>query len=191
MNIFFRCKHKKRSMKKSFLINFCKIHRKTLVPVFFLLKKRLWHRRFPVDFAKFLKKPFLQNSSRRLLLTLLLRPFGNTELSQISRSNEYQELLGIWLCPHSGSPSFRQVSPIHKKKPWSFLKFFYHFWFVIHQIPISNLVYSSILRALSGVKKYFKKVKYWKSVLWIKNRTSIHSIFEVLKNSFLFLLSLI
>ena len=32
-----------------------------------LLKKRLWHRCFPVNFAKFLRTPFLQNTSRRLL----------------------------------------------------------------------------------------------------------------------------
>ena len=35
-----------------------------------LLKKRLWHRCFPVNFTKFLGTPFLQNSSGRLLLTL-------------------------------------------------------------------------------------------------------------------------
>ena len=33
-----------------------------------LLKKRLWHRCFPVNFAKFLRIPFLQNTSWRLLL---------------------------------------------------------------------------------------------------------------------------
>ena len=33
-----------------------------------LLKKKLWHRRFPVIFAKFLKTQFLQNNSERLLL---------------------------------------------------------------------------------------------------------------------------
>ena len=31
-----------------------------------LLKKRLWHRCFPVNFAKFLRAPFLQNTSERL-----------------------------------------------------------------------------------------------------------------------------
>ena len=30
--------------------------------------KRLWHNCFPVDFVKFLKTPFLQNTSERLLL---------------------------------------------------------------------------------------------------------------------------
>ena len=33
-----------------------------------LLKKRLWYRCFPVDFAKFLRTPFLQNACGRLLL---------------------------------------------------------------------------------------------------------------------------
>ena len=35
-------------------------------------KKRLWHRCFPVNFAKFLRAPFLQNTSGRLLLFLIL-----------------------------------------------------------------------------------------------------------------------
>ena len=33
-----------------------------------LLKKRLWHRCFPVNFVKFLRTPFLQNTTGRLLL---------------------------------------------------------------------------------------------------------------------------
>ena len=35
-----------------------------------LLKKRLWHKCFSVNFAKFLRTPFLQNTSRRLLLEI-------------------------------------------------------------------------------------------------------------------------
>ena len=35
-----------------------------------LSKKRLWHRCFPVNFAKFLRTPFLQNTSGQLLLVL-------------------------------------------------------------------------------------------------------------------------
>ena len=35
-----------------------------------LLKKRLWHRCFPVNFVKFLRTSFLQNTSTRLLLCL-------------------------------------------------------------------------------------------------------------------------
>ena len=37
-----------------------------------LLKKRLWYRCFTVNFEKFLKVPFLKNTSRRLLLHLHL-----------------------------------------------------------------------------------------------------------------------
>ena len=33
-----------------------------------LLKKRLWQSGFPVNFVKFLRTPFLQNTSGRLLL---------------------------------------------------------------------------------------------------------------------------
>ena len=36
-----------------------------------LLQKRLWHKCFPVNFAKFLRTPFLQNTSGWLLLTKL------------------------------------------------------------------------------------------------------------------------
>ena len=32
-----------------------------------LLKKRLWHNIFPVNFVKFLRRPFLQNTSGRLV----------------------------------------------------------------------------------------------------------------------------
>ena len=37
-----------------------------------LFKKKLWHRCFPVNFAKFLRTPFLQNTSGRLLLDLAI-----------------------------------------------------------------------------------------------------------------------
>ena len=39
------------------------------------LKKRDWHRCFPVNFTKFLKTPFLQDTSRRLLLSISTLPF--------------------------------------------------------------------------------------------------------------------
>ena len=38
-----------------------------------LLKKRLWHRRFPVNFAKFVRTPFLTEHLRWLLLPVQLR----------------------------------------------------------------------------------------------------------------------
>ena len=63
--------------KKGVLRNFAKLTGKRLCQSLFfdkvvgpatLLKKRLWQRCFPVIFAKFLKTPFSQNTSGRLLL---------------------------------------------------------------------------------------------------------------------------
>ena len=48
------------------LFEFCRLKPATL------LKKRLWHRCFAVNFVKFLRTPFLQNSSGRLLLSIYL-----------------------------------------------------------------------------------------------------------------------
>ena len=36
-----------------------------------LLKRRLWHRRFPVNFEKYLRARFLQSTSERLLLNMV------------------------------------------------------------------------------------------------------------------------
>ena len=66
-------------MKKGVLRNFTKFTGKHLCQSLFfnkvaglrpttLLKKRLCYRCFPVNFAKFLRTPFLQNTSGRLLL---------------------------------------------------------------------------------------------------------------------------
>ena len=41
-----------------------------LIKMPFLLKKRLVHMCFPVNFAKFLRKPFLQKTSGRLFLLI-------------------------------------------------------------------------------------------------------------------------
>ena len=46
---------------------------KLQVPPVTLLKKRLWHSCLPVNLAKFLRTPFSQNTSRRLLLYILSR----------------------------------------------------------------------------------------------------------------------
>ena len=73
------CK-KRCSLRNGALRNFAKFTGKHLCQSLFfnkvadlrsatLLKKRLWHRCFPVNFAKFLKTPFLQNTSGRLVLT--------------------------------------------------------------------------------------------------------------------------
>ena len=72
--ILMRC-----SLKKCVLRNFAKFTGKHLCQSLFfnkvvglrpaiLLKKRIWHRCFPVTFAKFLRTPFLKNTSGWLVL---------------------------------------------------------------------------------------------------------------------------
>ena len=74
-----RGSHQKCSVKKGVFRNFDKFTEKHLCQSFFfnkvaglrpetLLKKRLWHRCFPVNFEKFLRTTFLQNNSGRMLL---------------------------------------------------------------------------------------------------------------------------
>ena len=66
----FRSSHWRCSVRKGVLRNFAKFTENTCARVSFLiklraalLKKRLWHRCFPVNFAKFLRTPFSQNTS--------------------------------------------------------------------------------------------------------------------------------
>ena len=47
-----------------------------------LLRRKLWHKCFPVDFAKFLRTPYLQNNSGRLLLILFVACFLYFPLSK-------------------------------------------------------------------------------------------------------------
>ena len=77
--LILRNNHQRCSMKKGIVRNFGKCAGKHLCQSFFfnkfaglrlptLLKKRLWHRRYLVNFVKLLRTPFLQNTSRLLLL---------------------------------------------------------------------------------------------------------------------------
>ena len=78
-----RRSHRRCSVKKGILRNFAKFTGNTCARVSFfnkvaglgpatLLKKRSWHRCFPVNFAKLLRTPFLQNTSGLLLLHSML-----------------------------------------------------------------------------------------------------------------------
>ena len=80
-----RRSHRRCSVREVVLRNFTKFTRKHLCHSLFfnkvaglrpatLLKKRLQYRCFPVNFVKFLRTPFLQKTSRRLLLSL--KPLG-------------------------------------------------------------------------------------------------------------------
>ena len=61
-----RCSQKFRKIHQSLFFN--KVAGLRLAT---LLKKKLWHRCVPVSFTKFLRTPFLQNTSGRLLLSTL------------------------------------------------------------------------------------------------------------------------
>ena len=78
----FRSSHRRRSVKKGVLRNFAKFTGKHLCQRLLfnkvaglrpatLLKKSLLHKCFPVHFTKFLRTPFLQNTTGRLLLAVL------------------------------------------------------------------------------------------------------------------------
>ena len=54
----YRSSHRRCSVKKLLAYNF--------------IKKRLWHRCFPVNFAKISRTPFLQSTSGRLLLNIFI-----------------------------------------------------------------------------------------------------------------------
>ena len=69
-----RSSHRRCSVRKNVVRNFAKFTGNHLCQVLFmsgpknLIKKRLWHRCFPVNVAKFLRTAFLQKTSGRLLL---------------------------------------------------------------------------------------------------------------------------
>ena len=76
-----RSSHQRCSTRNSVLRNFAKITGKNMCQILFfnkatglrlatLLKKRLWRRCFPVNFAKFLRTHFLQNIPGRLLIRI-------------------------------------------------------------------------------------------------------------------------
>ena len=85
----FRSSQRRCSLRKGVLRNFSKFTGKHLCQRLYfnkvaglrpatLLQKRLWHRCFPVNFEKFLRIPFLQNTSRRLLLPFHVISTWNT-----------------------------------------------------------------------------------------------------------------
>ena len=69
-HILDRSSHRMCSVRKGVLRNFAKVTGKYLCqsPFFNFIKKRLWHRCLPVNFAKYSRTSFLQNTSRRLPL---------------------------------------------------------------------------------------------------------------------------
>ena len=104
-----RSSHQRCSIKKGVLGSFVKLSGKHLCQGLFfnkvaglrsatLLKKRLGHRCFPVNFTKFLRIPFLQNTSGRLLLECC-----NIQNGALPAVNYYHKALHIESC---SSPRF-------------------------------------------------------------------------------------
>ena len=78
--------------RKGVLRNFAKFTGKQLCQSLFfskvvglrpatLLRKRFWHRSFPVNFAKFLRTPFFKEHLRWLLLKCLYKGFVSSEVT--------------------------------------------------------------------------------------------------------------
>ena len=84
-------------MYKGVLRNLTKFTGKHLCQSFFLLKKRLWHRCFPVSLVKCLRMPFLQNISGRLLLFFIGTKLTCSELRYVSTKGRAQ-VLGNQVC---------------------------------------------------------------------------------------------
>ena len=77
-----RSSNRRCSVKKGVLTNFTKFTGKRLRPAT-SLKKSLWPKWFPVNFAKFLKAPILQNTSGRLFLSsIVLNEHTEAEILQ-------------------------------------------------------------------------------------------------------------
>ena len=88
-----------------------------------LLKKRLWHRCFPMNFAKFLRTSFLQNTSGRLYISNVGRCPGYILVSAkyLLKVNFFVTLL-LWYF----IVNFKQMFP---KRLLSFCLTFYLFRF--------------------------------------------------------------
>ena len=88
--LFFRSSQQRCPVKKGVLKNFVKLTGKHLYQSLFFNKVaglKLWHRCFPVNFAKFLRRTFLKKNSVRLLLVF--------QFTSIIISKRWQRRLSI------------------------------------------------------------------------------------------------
>ena len=88
MRHYYRSSHQRCSMKKGVLRNFAKFTEKHLCQSLFFNKVaglRFRYRCFPMNFAKFLRTPFLQNATGRLLLLLVQKKirYGRVTLNEV------------------------------------------------------------------------------------------------------------
>ena len=96
----YRSSHHRCSVEKGVLRNFAKFTGKRLyqslawrLKAATLLKKRLWCRCFPVNFARFFRTPFLQKNSGRLLLKLEVNALGRYYQEALKKHEIYHVYL--------------------------------------------------------------------------------------------------
>ena len=97
--LFFWCRSSRPQVlcKKVILRNFAKLTGKNLnqsLRPATLLKKKLWHRCFPVNFAKFLRTPFLTEHLRWLLLKVAILNREESKMKRKTKSNSLRSLKG-------------------------------------------------------------------------------------------------
>ena len=100
--LIYKSSHQRCSIKNGVLNNFTKSTGKHLCQSLFfnkvaglrsqvatLLKKRLWHRCFPANFAKFFRTLFIQNIFGRLLLNLQTSYSNNKTQCSFEKQNKF------------------------------------------------------------------------------------------------------
>ena len=117
--------------------------------VFNFLKRRLQHRCFPVNFAKFLRAPFLQNTSGRLLLVKnFWWCFFTTLWKLFCFSWSFYIYIYIYMCVCVGESWFSKTRQNWKwlktgiiNNPWG--RGWYSKWWRIHDLV--NLVFTELI----------------------------------------------
>ena len=121
------------SCKKGVLRNFAKFTGKRLChrPVT-SLKKRLWYRCFPVSFAKFLRTPFLQNTSRQLFLKKAMykkltyfKAWTVSKHTMCWQNNNFNIQRNPWAIVKHSNYSFNKIQLLQKRQ---FVNYFVKKW---------------------------------------------------------------
>ena len=96
----FRSNYRRCSVRTNVLTNFAKFTGKRLcLSLFFNKVAGLRHRRFPVNFAKFLGTTFLQNTSGRLLLWFVVNFMKHLRKTFLKNTSLTHNLMNLFLSP--------------------------------------------------------------------------------------------
>ena len=131
---FYRSSHRRCSVRKGVLRDFTKFTGKQVCQSLFfnqvaglrpaaLLKKRFWHRYFPVYFSKFLRTLFLQNNSGRLLLFLFFSKKWRISLFSVNNQTPKASNILVRDLTHSRIRSSHRRRSVKKGVLRNFAKF--------------------------------------------------------------------